>query len=178
MSEHGNGAPPPSAAEALYGPDGPVTGGPNFSPQRELIESGIAKRAVSPFAEERPASRPGQGTGPAFDAARVADRNLDPAMVAELGTLGLSQTQGDKLLDLHVRASRAAEEHYSRQLNEGSERLAQELHPQDVATVRELIADPALTPASMKAWVERWGSHPDVAHMLTAWARAIRNGRY
>ena len=51
-------AAPPSAAEAMYGPDGPIGGGPSDPRTREIIESGIAKPAnPGLFAEERPSPR-------------------------------------------------------------------------------------------------------------------------
>ena len=75
----------PSAAEALYGPNGPISDGPGLGRQREVIESGFA-RPDPRFADERqpspsqPAARP----GPAFDAARYtvpAGTQLDLGVV-------------------------------------------------------------------------------------------------
>jgi hypothetical protein len=120
-----------------------------------------------------------------FDAARYRTSDgtsFDPNLMGEFGRaaheLGLDQRGGERLLEMHSRAVKASEEAYARQLDRNSEQLARSLPAEDVQTVKELLVDPNLTPPEMRAWVERWGSHPAVATMLTRWAAAIRNGRY
>jgi hypothetical protein len=115
MSEdRGNGAAPPatSAAERMYGPNGPWREGPNLAPEgraREVIESGIAKPAASPFADER--ASPGS---PPFDAARYRapdGSSPDQALMGEFSTAaraaGLSQRDAESLLGLHDKALKA-----------------------------------------------------------------------
>jgi hypothetical protein len=191
MSEdRGNGAAPPSsAAEAMYGPSGPISDGPSSERVRSIIEQGIAKpdpRFAGPRegGERSPFRQEGRSE-PAFDSARyrAADgTSFDPTLMGEFsGTareLGISQRGGERLLEMHSRAIREGEQRYAEQLDRDSERLARSLPAEDIASVKELISDPQLTPPEMKQWVEKWGSHPAVARMLTAWARAIRNGRY
>ena len=177
---------PPSAAEAMYGPNGPISdGGPSGERTRAVIDAGIA-RPDPRFIDER-SSPPRQEarSEPTFDPGRyTAPEGYDthPELMREFSGLarefGLNQQQGSRALDFYRRATEASEEHYARQLAGNTERLSHELPAEDVRTVQELINDPALTPAPMKDWILRWGSHPDVAHMLTRWARAIRNGRY
>jgi hypothetical protein len=154
-----------------------------YDTARKMQQDGIAKPAASPFAEERPPRT--ERNGPSFDSARYTapeGYEVNGPLMAEFSQLanefGLNQQQGSRALDFYRRSVEAGEENYARQLAEGSERVARELHPADVQTVRELIADEELTPPAMKDWVLRWGSHPDVAQMLTRWARAIRSGRY
>jgi hypothetical protein len=132
---------------------------------------------------EQPPSR--GGNEPAFDSAEYQapqGYEVNGPLMAEFSQLAnefrLNQQQGTRALEFYRHATEQAEENYARQLAEGSERVARELHRADVQTVRELIADEELTPPAMRDWILRWGSHPDVAHMLTRWARAIRNGRY
>jgi hypothetical protein len=188
MSEE-RGAPPASIAEALY-PGGPIDGGPSNPRTREVIESGFAKSDPR-FADERPPTRheggplphaPKARTGPAFDAARVQARDqYDPGLMGEFGTaareFGLDQRGGERLLEMHSRASKAAEEHYARSLAEGVDSLQRELHPEHLTAARELINDERYTPREMREWLQTWGNHPAVARMLTNWAAAIRSSR-
>ena len=102
----------PSAAEAMYGPDGPVSDGPNFGRQREMIESGIARpdpRFADEEARPSPIDNRQARSGPAFDTARVpVSFDADPQMLRSFGTaarsMGLSQSQGQQLLDMHQEA--------------------------------------------------------------------------
>jgi len=178
---------PPSAAEALY-PGGPINDGPDGR-VREIIDAGIARPDPRFLDGRAPPSRPERGTErraePAFDPSRYQAPDgyeTHPELMREFSGLarefGLSQRNAERALDFYRRSVEATEESYARQLAGNTERLSRELPAEDVRTVQELINDPALTPAPMKDWILRWGSHPDVAHMLTRWSRAIRNGRY
>ena len=163
----------PSAAEALYGPDGPASGP---SGAKAFVEAGIA-RPDPRFADERSPTRP----GPGFDAARWRGGDqFDPQMMGECSSvareMGLDQKGGERLIELHSRAQQAAEENYARKLSEGVDELARSLPAEDLAAARSLIADERFTPRELRPWLERWGNHPAIATMLTRWASAIRRG--
>jgi hypothetical protein len=108
---------PPSAAEALYGPDGPVTGGPNYGRQRELIEGGIAKPDPRWFAEERTSPRsPSTPGSQNFDAARFAvpeGYSVNQPAMQEFSQLanefGLNQRQAERALAFHQKIAEADE---------------------------------------------------------------------
>ena len=180
---------PPSAAEALY-PGGPINDGPGLGRTKELIESGIAKPAASPFAEERPSPRTERGTErrgepTPFDANRYQPPEgyqAHPELMREFAGLAreerLSHRGGERMLELFTRAQEADKQAYAQRLAAGVEELQRELHPEHLATARALINDPEMTPPEMRQWLATWGSHPAVARMLTAWAGAIRRGRY
>jgi hypothetical protein len=181
MSEsHGNGADTGviSLADRMY-PGGPIEG-PGDGRQRELIESGVAKPAASLLADQRSSPRgPEQRAEPAFDPAKLQGyEGVDPAITQDLGRIGISQRQATELRPIYERAVKDDMQRFARQLNEGSEQLSRELNPEDLATAKALIADPQMTPAALRPWLEEWGSHPDLVRMLVRWARAIRNGRY
>jgi hypothetical protein len=178
----------PAPAQALYGEAGPISDGPAGERTKALIESGRAQPDPRFLDERAPPSQPERGperrAEPAFDPSRyqVPDGyEAHPELMREFSGLarefGLSQKNGERALDFYRRATEASEEHYARQLAGNTERLARELPPEDVRMVQELINDPALTPAPMRDWILRWGSHEAVATMLTKWAAAIRDGR-
>jgi hypothetical protein len=74
MSEdRGNGAATPSIAERMYGPDGPINGGPSDPRTRTIIEAGVA-RPDPRFAHDQPRPSP-------------ADRGVRPGP-ASLGSHG------------------------------------------------------------------------------------------
>jgi hypothetical protein len=131
---------------------------------RRMQQDGIAKPSHgSPFAEERPPRT--ERNGPSFDSARYTapeGYEVNGPLMAEFSQLanefGLNQQQGSRALDFYRRATEASEEHYARQLAGNTERLSRELPAEDLQMVRELINDPALTPAPMRDWVLRWGS--------------------
>ena len=181
MSEtRGNGADNSTItlADRLY-PGGPIDG-PGDGRQRELINEGVAKPAVSLFADERAAPRGNeQRAEPAFDPATVQGyEGVDPAILQDLGRTGISQRQATQLRPIYERAVQDDLQRYARSLEPNVERLQRELDPQDVQTVTELINNPELTSPTMKAWVLRWSGHEELTHMLVRWARAIRTGRY
>jgi hypothetical protein len=180
MSENhgGNGAaPPPSLAERMY-PNGPISGGPSDPRTREIIDSGIAKPARSLFADERTPARPEQNE-PGFDPAKLPGyEGVDPAILQDLGRTGISQRQGTELRPIYERAVKDDIQRYARSLEQNFDRLQRELPAEDVRMVRELINDQRLTPPEMATWLRTWSNHEGLAHMLTAWVRAIRNGRY
>jgi hypothetical protein len=187
----------PSAAQALYGKDGPISDGPNGDRARAVIDSGIARPSENSIfgSDQQPGARP----PPASDQSRPSPTSPTPAapfnperyaapegghlhpelmseFAKEARSLGIGHQGGERLLDLHHKAVREQEEHYARSLDANVERLQRELPAEDVQMVNRLIADPQMTPPSMKAHIERWGNHEDFARMLTAWARAIREG--
>jgi hypothetical protein len=178
--EHGNGAAPPSAAERMYGPDGPISGGPSDSRTRELIESGIAKPAVSLFGDQRTPARPSpHANEPAFDPAKLPGyEGVDPAITQDLGRIGISERQATELRPIYERAVKDDMQRYASSLEQNVGRLQRELPAEDLRTVSELINDPQMTPPEMAEWLRTWGNHEGIATMLTRWARAIRNGRY
>ena len=184
MSEtRGNGADNSTItlADRLY-PGGPIDG-PGDGRQRELINEGVAKPAVSLFADERAAPRGDeQRAEPAFDPAKLEGyQNADPIMksaIEQLGRIGVTERQAPQLAQLYDQTVKANEEAHVRSLQANAERLARELPAEDIQMVRELINDPNLTPEPMKDWVLRWGNDEAVATMLARWARAIRTGRY
>jgi hypothetical protein len=183
----GPGQAVPSAADRMYphlgnGESGEL-GETGYDTARRIQQDGIAKPAASPFAEERPPRT--ERNGPSFDSARYQapqGYEVNGPLMAEFSQLanefGLNQQQGSRALDFYRHSLEAGEEHYAKQLAANTERLSRELPAEDVQMVKELIADEELTPPTMKNWILRFGSHPDVAQMLTRWARAIRSGRY
>jgi hypothetical protein len=171
----------PSAAEAMYGRDGPINDGPAGERTRALIEQGIA-HPDERYARESPPARQ-EARGPTFDSARYPGRDqLDPGMTGEFSAvareLGLTQRGGERLLEMHSRAVKASEEAYARRLAEGSDQLARELNPEHVQIARDLIADERMTPKELRPWLETWGNHPLIARLLVNWAAAIRGGRH
>jgi hypothetical protein len=105
----------------MYGPDGPINGGPSNPRTREVIEAGIA-RPDPRFADERP---PPSRSGPAFDSARyrAADgAQFDHGMMTEFGStareLGISQQAGERLLEMHHKAMTAQTAALERQWND------------------------------------------------------------
>jgi hypothetical protein len=119
----------PSAAEAMYGPDGPISDGPNFNEPsvnraRAMIESGIARPASE---QGRPAplfgERPGGPAQPSPTTPAGADTPYDPARMTlpdgyEAGEMmgefndfareaGFSQKRADRAMDIHRRSVEA-----------------------------------------------------------------------
>jgi hypothetical protein len=185
-------AAPPSIAEAMY-PGGPDAGSEQA---RRVIESGIARPAearplfdsngntVQPLPRQpAPTSPP---AGPAFDAARVElpqGLAADPQTMGEFSTtakeLGLSQAAGERLLQMHHRANKAAEEAYAAKLDAGAEQLARSFRPEHVQATTDLLNDTSMTPIEIRDWLISWGSrHPALATMLVNWATAINGRRY
>jgi hypothetical protein len=183
----------PSIAEAMYGKDGPIGGGPSDPRTREIIDGGIA-RPDPRFVNDRPSSsrpplpgavpvRPGMPTlsprsdpgGQPFDAARIEGR--DPGSMTEFQTaareLNLDQRGGQQLLDAIKKDEDAQVARYA----DGAAALERSLDPEHLAYVRELIDDPHLTPKPIREWLGRWGSHPQIAETLVNWIAYIRNGR-
>jgi hypothetical protein len=183
----------PSIAEAMYGKDGPIGGGPSDERTRAIIDSGIARPdprfadssrpplpGQIPTRPNQPVMTPAPGPG-AFDAARLQNSNqYDSGLLSEFqkvaGTHGITQRGGSELLELHARATKASEEAYAARLADGAEALERSLPARDLQAARELINDPELTPAELRPWLAQWGNHPLIATMLTRWAAAIRRG--
>jgi hypothetical protein len=188
MSEtRGNGADTNviSLADRMY-PGGPWRDGPNLGPEgraREVIKNGIAKSAVSLFADERSSPRaPNLGESrnePAFDPATLPGyEGVDPAITQDLGRIGINERQATELRPIYERAVQDDMQRYASSLEQNVGRLQRELDPRDVQTVSELVNDERLTPPEMATWLRTWGNHEGVARMLTAWVRALRTGRY
>src|SRR5215469_12593014 len=88
---------PLSLAEGLYGPDGPINGGPTDPRARAVIDSGIARPAAETepeprralFAgadkEARPTAPPSPPAGEIFDAAKF---EVPEGFTADPATLG------------------------------------------------------------------------------------------
>jgi hypothetical protein len=189
MSEHGSngGTPPPSIAEAMYGPGGPIGGGPSDPRTRAIIEGGIARPSEGagsrpPLPNSYP-TRPNQPVitprndpgGQPFDATRIDGR--DPGSMTAFQTaaneLKLDQHGGQQLLDAIKKDEDAQVARYT----DGAAALERSLDPEHLAFARELIADEHLTPAPIREWLGRWGSHPQIAETLVNWIAYIRNGR-
>jgi hypothetical protein len=186
----------PSAAEAMYGPDGPISDGPNFNEPavnraRAMIESGIAKPAAETPGNALFGDRPdnGQarpapsGTPPAapFNANSYSapeGGHIDPGLLGEFSTaakeLGLDQRGGERLLDMHHKAMRAELDHYAQRLADDAGQLERTLPAHDLAAARDFVNDPQLTPPELRPWLAQWGNHPLIAQMLTNWAREMR----
>jgi hypothetical protein len=175
----------PSAAQALYGEEGPISDGPGGR-AREVVDAGIA-RPDPRFVDDRaPPPRQEARSGPAFDSARYRPTDssspIDPGLMGEFSgvaqELNLDQRGGERLLEMHSRAVKASEEAYARRLADNVDRLERELPAEHLRAARELINDENYTPREMREWLGTWGNHPAVAQMLVRWAAAIRNGRY
>jgi hypothetical protein len=186
MSENrsNGGAPPPAtAAEALYGRDGPISGGPNFGTQRQFVEGGIA-RPDPRFADERQPARQ-EARGPAFDPARYTapeGYETHPEMMNEFAGLasefGLDQQAGARTLDLYRRATEASEQAYARSLEAKVDSWAGALPPQDIEDAKVMLNDPDYTPVAIREWTKTWASrHPDFGKMIAAWGAAAARGR-
>jgi hypothetical protein len=159
-------------------PGGPIEG-PGDGRQRELIEAGRAKPAVSLLADERSSPQGNeQRAEPPFDPAKLPGyEGVDPTITQDLGRIGISERQAAELRPIYERAVQDDLQRYASSLEQNVERLQRELDPQDVRMVRELINDERLTPAPMREWLRVWGNHPEIATMLSRWAAAIRDGR-
>jgi hypothetical protein len=107
-----------------------------------------------------------------YEAGSLMPEAADLARELGVGNKGL-----EKALNLMTRSIEANENAYARELEVGVDRLQRELNPTHVAIAKELINDPAFTPAELKPWFARWGNHPAVARMLTQWAAAIGDAR-
>ena len=121
--EHGT----PSLAERMYGPDGPIGGGPSDPRTRTVIEAGVA-RPDPRLADDQPRPSPadrGVRAGAPFDPGqyRPADgAQFDQGMMTEFGAtareLGISQQAGERLLGLHHKAMTAQTAALERQWND------------------------------------------------------------
>jgi hypothetical protein len=176
----------PIAAEALYGPNGPASDGPNFTDARGVINDGIAKPAAETpgnalFGDRSATSqvRPSQaaGTPPAapFNANNYSapeGGHIDPTLLGEFSTaareLGLDQRGGERLLDMHHKAMRAELDHYAQRLAADAGQLERTLPAQDLAAAQSFVNDPQLTPPELRPWLAQWGESPPMC---------ARNGR-
>lgn len=70
---------PSSFADAMYGPSGPISGGPDDPRTRAVIEAGIAKPSGASILGNRPNPAPGEGRQPAAPAKPAASESTAPA---------------------------------------------------------------------------------------------------
>jgi hypothetical protein len=150
---------------------------------RQLIESGKARPADTSMFRDQARPAPAGREGPAFDVARVpVSFDADPQMLQSFGSaareMGLSQSQGQRLLQMHADAARAGEEAYSRRLDAGADALARSLPAEGIEAAKAMLHDDRYTPAELRPWLLRWSHHPQLAQLLVNWAMAARGGRY
>lgn len=131
MSDPRPDAGPPSLAHGLYGPDGPVTGGPSDPQVRAAIDGGQARPRDDTTTRPAPLfggdqNRQPSPTNPAandrmFDVTQYQAPDgveIDPAIMGEFGEvatdLGLRESQAKALLAVHHKAMAARTEQHER----------------------------------------------------------------